>query len=183
MADVEGTAAAFVENENAKPESSQDTQVVDDQAAAPSTPFEALQSRLHDHPHDTVAWQDLINVAEDSGDLKLISTAYDSLLKVYPNTVSPQVPDPKMCRENANSLLNMWCLFFSSWICISTFCPYMLDSNVCLTCAPILLIGPSPNCLSETLSTCLPCWKGEVTGPRANPNPSSLVFPMAETVA
>ena len=88
MADVEAAAAAFLENEIAQQESSQATDVVDDQAAAPTSPFEALQSRLLDHPYDTVAWQDLINIAEESGDFKLINTAYSSLLKVYPNTVS-----------------------------------------------------------------------------------------------
>jgi hypothetical protein len=95
MADVESEAAAFVENETAQQELSQDTQIVEQQAIAPTTPFEGLQSRLRDHPYDTVAWQDLINIAEDSGDLKLISTAYDSLLKVYPNTVSQHIANSK----------------------------------------------------------------------------------------
>jgi hypothetical protein len=95
MADAESEAAAFVENETAQQELSQDTQIVEQQAIAPTTPFEGLQSRLRDHPYDTIAWQDLINIAEDSGDLKLITTAYDSLLKVYPNTVSEHVANPK----------------------------------------------------------------------------------------
>jgi cleavage stimulation factor subunit 3 len=99
MADVESAAAAFVENETPQQESSQDTQIVEQQAIAPTTPFEGLQSRLRDNPHDTVAWQDLINIAEDSGDLKLITTAYDSLLKGYPNTVSQMLLIPNNSRR------------------------------------------------------------------------------------
>lgn len=68
--------------------SSQQTDALEDQPPAPSSPFEALQNRLRDHPHDNTAWQDLVNIAEDSGDLAKITAAYDSLLKVYPNTVS-----------------------------------------------------------------------------------------------
>lgn len=88
MADVEAAAAAFLENEIAQQESSQLTEIADEQAVAPASPFEALQARLEEHPYDTVAWQDLINVAEESGNIKHISAAYSSLLKVYPNTVS-----------------------------------------------------------------------------------------------
>ncbi|KIM32651.1 hypothetical protein M408DRAFT_62773 [Serendipita vermifera MAFF 305830] len=91
MADVEAAAAAFLENEIQQQEYSQATEVIDDQASAPASPFEALQSRLREHPYDTTAWQDLVNIAEDSGDFKLINTAYSSLLKVYPNTVQAQV--------------------------------------------------------------------------------------------
>lgn len=69
-------------------ESSQVTDIIEEQAAAPATPFEALQIHLQNDPYDTVAWQDFINIAEDSEDPHLIHTAYDSLLKVYPNTVS-----------------------------------------------------------------------------------------------
>jgi hypothetical protein len=129
MADVESAAAAFVENETAQQESSQDTQVVEEQAVAPTTPFEGLQSRLRDHPHDTVAWQDLINIAEDSGDLKLISTAYDSLLKVYPNTVSQHLLIEIIQEEwkfiPKSVVLDLYFYFIF----------YMCDSNVSLTCA------------------------------------------------
>jgi len=114
MADVESAAATFVENETAQQVASQDTQVVEEQATAPTTPFEGLQSHLHDHPYDTVAWQDLINIAEDSGDLKLIGTAYDSLLKVYPNTVSQHSATPKQSKKSGNLFLDMW-----FWTCIS----------------------------------------------------------------
>jgi hypothetical protein len=69
-------------------ESSQVTDIVEGQAAAPATPFEALQMHLRDDPYDNAAWQDLINIAEDSEDPQLLHAAYDALLKVYPNTVS-----------------------------------------------------------------------------------------------
>ncbi|CAG8606746.1 570_t:CDS:2, partial [Acaulospora colombiana] len=72
-------------------ESSQVTDIIEEQTAAPATPFEALQIHLQNDPYDTVAWQDLINIAEDSEDPHLIHTAYDSLLKVYPNTVQAQL--------------------------------------------------------------------------------------------
>lgn len=67
---------------------SQATEIVEGQPPPPADQFSALQGHLHDHPYDTAAWQDFVNIAEDSGDPAKISTAYDSLLKVYPNTVS-----------------------------------------------------------------------------------------------
>lgn len=88
MAESEEAAIqAFLAQDGAPLDSSQATQVVEDQAPAPATPFDALQNHLADHPYDTTAWQDLVNIAEESGDLKLIHMAYDSLLKVFPNMV------------------------------------------------------------------------------------------------
>ena len=86
MANNEEAALAALHSQQS--ELSQVTIAVDEHAAAQTTPFEVLQLRLQDSPHDTVAWQDLINIAEDSGDLKMINAAYSALLKVYPNTVS-----------------------------------------------------------------------------------------------
>lgn len=68
--------------------SSQKTVVQEDPPPLPGSQFEALRNRLQVQPHDTAAWQDLINTAEEYGNPEYIATAYESLLKVYPNTVS-----------------------------------------------------------------------------------------------
>lgn len=68
---------------------SQETVVVEDQIPPPTSPFEGLLARLQDHPHDVATWQELVNIAEDSGDFVKLHDAYEALLKVYPNTVSP----------------------------------------------------------------------------------------------
>jgi hypothetical protein len=91
MAENEEASIAALINDQPQQDSSQTTVIVEDQVAAPATPFEGLENHLREHPYDVVAWQDLVNIAEDSGDLKLINAAYDSLLKVYPNTVGLQL--------------------------------------------------------------------------------------------
>jgi len=74
--------------DDSQPDASQQTQVIEGQPPAPASPFEALEIRLKDNPYDSNAWQDLINLAEDSGDFVRITNAYEALLKVYPNLVS-----------------------------------------------------------------------------------------------
>jgi hypothetical protein len=69
-------------------DASQQTLALEGQPPAPASPFEALEMRLKDNPYDTNAWQELINLAEDSGDFARITNAYEALLKVYPNLVS-----------------------------------------------------------------------------------------------
>lgn len=74
--------------DDSQPEASQQTVALEGQPPAPASPFEALEIRLKDSPYDNGAWQDLINLAEDSGDFARITNAYEALLKVYPNLVS-----------------------------------------------------------------------------------------------
>ena len=71
-----------------QPEASQQTVALEGQPPAPASPFEALEIRLKDNPYDRNAWQDLVNMAEDSSDFARITNAYEALLKVYPNLVS-----------------------------------------------------------------------------------------------
>lgn len=102
----EANIAALI-NEQDQQDSSQTTVVLEDQVPAPATPFEGLQNHLQDHPYDITAWQDLINIAEDSGDFKLIHMAYDSLLKLYPNTVSSRLQadpteEPRVSEKNCS---------------------------------------------------------------------------------
>ena len=73
---------------DSQPDASQQTQVLEGQPPAPASPFEALEIRLKDDPYDSNVWQELINLAEDSGDFARITNAYEALLKVYPNLVS-----------------------------------------------------------------------------------------------
>jgi hypothetical protein len=117
MADNEEASIAALINEQPQQDSSQTTVIVEDQVAAPATPFEGLQNHLREHPYDIVAWQDLVNIAEDSGDLKLINTAYDSLLKVYPNTVSLQLKLTSL--KTSDSGLCLCCVFLS--LCATLF--------------------------------------------------------------
>ncbi len=49
--------------------------------------WDALRTSLRESPHDTEGWNKLVRLAEDSGDLENIKEAYESLLKMYPNTV------------------------------------------------------------------------------------------------
>ena len=53
----------------------------------PVSEWEALRASLRENPHDTEGWNKLVRMAEDSGDLEKIKDAYESLLKMYPNTV------------------------------------------------------------------------------------------------
>jgi hypothetical protein len=49
--------------------------------------WDALRASLRENSHDTEGWNKLVRLAEDSGDLEKIKEAYESLLKMYPNTV------------------------------------------------------------------------------------------------
>jgi cleavage stimulation factor subunit 3 len=73
---------------DSQPDASQQTVALEGQPPAPASLFEALEIRLKDNPYDSNTWQDLINLAEDSGDFERITSAYEALLKVYPNLVS-----------------------------------------------------------------------------------------------
>ena len=53
----------------------------------PVSEWDALRASLRDNPHNTEGWNKLIRLVEDSGDLEKIKEAYESLLKMYPNTV------------------------------------------------------------------------------------------------
>jgi cleavage stimulation factor subunit 3 len=53
----------------------------------PGSEWDALRASLRENPHDTEGWNKLVRMAEDSGDLEKIKDAYESLLKMYPNTV------------------------------------------------------------------------------------------------
>ena len=53
----------------------------------PVSEWDALRASLRENPHDTEGWNKLVRLAEDSGDLERIKEAYESLLKMYPNTV------------------------------------------------------------------------------------------------
>jgi hypothetical protein len=53
----------------------------------PVSEWDALRTSLHESPHDTEGWNKLVRLAEDSGDLERIKEGYESLLKMYPNTV------------------------------------------------------------------------------------------------
>jgi len=53
----------------------------------PSSEWDALRTSLRENTHDIEGWNKLVQMAEDSGDLEKIKGAYESLLKMYPNTV------------------------------------------------------------------------------------------------
>ena len=53
----------------------------------PSSEWDVLRTSLRENTHDTEGWNKLVRMAEDSGDLEKIKDAYESLLKMYPNTV------------------------------------------------------------------------------------------------
>ena len=55
----------------------------------PPSEFESLRAQLRQHPHDADRWRRFIRVAEETGDIRNICTAYDALLAQYPNNVCP----------------------------------------------------------------------------------------------
>jgi cleavage stimulation factor subunit 3 len=81
----------------AKPElQPQSAPVLPKEEPQPATPsvteesvseWDTLRASLRDNPHDTEGWNKLVRLAEDSADLEKIKEAYESLLKMYPNTV------------------------------------------------------------------------------------------------
>ncbi|KAH9978134.1 hypothetical protein BGW80DRAFT_1285995 [Lactifluus volemus] len=85
----------------AKPElQPQSAPVLPKEEPQPATPsvteesvseWDTLRASLRDNPHDTEGWNKLVRLAEDSADLEKIKEAYESLLKMYPNTWSAQI--------------------------------------------------------------------------------------------
>ncbi|KAH9045764.1 hypothetical protein EDB85DRAFT_1908267 [Lactarius pseudohatsudake] len=57
----------------------------------PVSEWDALRASLRENPHDTEGWNKVVRLVEDSGDLERIKEAYESLLKMYPNTWSAQI--------------------------------------------------------------------------------------------
>ena len=53
----------------------------------PPSEFESLSTQLRQNPHNPDGWRRLVRVAEETGDIQNICTAYDSLLAHYPNNV------------------------------------------------------------------------------------------------
>ncbi|KAI0002909.1 hypothetical protein BJV74DRAFT_814041 [Russula compacta] len=57
----------------------------------PVSEWDSLRASLRENPYDIEGWNKLVRLAEDSGDLEKIKDAYESLLKMYPNTWSAQI--------------------------------------------------------------------------------------------
>ncbi|KAF8528207.1 Suf-domain-containing protein [Hysterangium stoloniferum] len=53
----------------------------------PLSEYDSLRAHLAQNRHDPPAWNRLIDLAEESGDLATVKDAYESLLQAYPNTV------------------------------------------------------------------------------------------------
>lgn len=53
----------------------------------PVSEYESVQVHLTQNRYDASAWNKLVDLAEQSGDLSKIKQAYESLLQAYPNTV------------------------------------------------------------------------------------------------
>ena len=66
----------------------------------PVSEWDALRASLRENPHDTDGWNKLVRLAEDSGDLEKIKEAYESLLKMYPNTVRNLQSVVKLCSSD-----------------------------------------------------------------------------------
>ncbi|KAH8105429.1 hypothetical protein BXZ70DRAFT_920835 [Cristinia sonorae] len=79
--------------------SSQDTDIVDSGPSSqaeppPDTPtpqYLALRAQVQAKPTDVDAWQELIRLAESSGEHEKITETYEALLEVFPNTSSAQI--------------------------------------------------------------------------------------------
>ncbi len=58
---------------------------------SPVSERDAPQASLCENPHNAEGWNKLVRLVEDSGDPEEIKEAYESLLKMYPNTWSAQI--------------------------------------------------------------------------------------------
>jgi hypothetical protein len=58
----------------------------EEMSPAPPRSWQLLRTKLREHPFDPDAWNTLV---ESGGDMEQIRDTYESLLKVYPNTVCP----------------------------------------------------------------------------------------------
>jgi Suppressor of forked protein (Suf) len=94
----------------------------------PVSEYESLQAHLTQNRYDTSAWNKLVDLAEQSGDLAKVKQAYESLLQAYPNTVR---------------------LFFLYIVCIFV----LSDSYGCEigSFSSLLFEGRSTDCLSGAL--------------------------------
>lgn len=63
----------------------------------PGSEWDTLKSQLELHPLNPSGWYRVVDIAENSGDLDKVRTAYDGLLKHYPNTV--RVSGATRCRS------------------------------------------------------------------------------------
>jgi cytochrome c-type biogenesis protein CcmH/NrfG len=71
------------------------SQATEPDTTEPANEWDSLQARLATTPHDPERWYRLVEIAEGSGDMSKIQTAYDGLLNAYPNTVRwPHVHTP-----------------------------------------------------------------------------------------
>ncbi|GBE79055.1 hypothetical protein BKA93DRAFT_785197 [Sparassis latifolia] len=57
----------------------------------PQSEWDALRAHLREKRYDADGWQNLVNIAEDSGDIEKIKDTYEGLLEAYPNTSSAQI--------------------------------------------------------------------------------------------
>lgn len=69
-----------------KEEESQET-AIKEETPPPLSEFESLQASLAEKVYDAAAWNRLVDLAEESGDLAKVKEVYEALLKAYPNTV------------------------------------------------------------------------------------------------
>ncbi|KDR71055.1 hypothetical protein GALMADRAFT_254221 [Galerina marginata CBS 339.88] len=57
----------------------------------PQSEYDTLNVQLAENPHNPEGWRRLIHLAEESGNIEKISTAYEALLKQYPNNATAQI--------------------------------------------------------------------------------------------
>ncbi|KIM62980.1 hypothetical protein SCLCIDRAFT_24567 [Scleroderma citrinum Foug A] len=57
----------------------------------PPSEWHVLREKLRDHPQDPEGWNQLVDIAENNGDLEQIKQTYEALLETYPNTSSAQI--------------------------------------------------------------------------------------------
>ena len=53
----------------------------------PPSEWHGLREKLREHPQDPDAWNKLVDIAENAGDLEQIKQTYEALLETHPNTV------------------------------------------------------------------------------------------------
>ena len=76
--------------------SSQDTDIIDPGPSSqldgppvtPPSPYTAVKELSQTKGADNESWQERLRIAEESGDYDKITETYESLLEVFPNTVS-----------------------------------------------------------------------------------------------
>ncbi|KAI8984849.1 hypothetical protein BD414DRAFT_489442 [Trametes punicea] len=74
-----------------QPNSQESAVVKHEPTPTPQSEWDRLRAQLREKPVDADGWLNLVDLAEDSGDIEKIKDTYEGMLETYPNTPSVQI--------------------------------------------------------------------------------------------